>query len=118
MQEPVEEEEEEETPSDLAVAFWLKLEVLMFCANILANIVFLLLRSCSRSRIELAAKEEDKHESEDAVERQQKLVGLFSSCMTPLIATLCISRFEWTEYGEIGMFAGIFLSTGQLVQLI
>ena len=63
-------EEAEEEPTDATLAFWLKLEILMFCANILANMVFLLLRSCSRSRIELAAKEADKHESEDAVERQ------------------------------------------------
>ena len=68
--EPVEEEEEEVTPSDLALAFWLKLEVMMFCANIISNIVFLMLRSCSRNRIELAEKEEERHESEDAVEKQ------------------------------------------------
>ena len=64
------EEEEEEGPGDLALAFWLKLEVLVFSANIIANMIFLLLRSCSRSRIELAAKEEEKHESEDALEKQ------------------------------------------------
>ena len=31
--------------------FWLQIEVLMFGANLLSNIVFLFVRSCSQSRI-------------------------------------------------------------------
>ena len=34
--------------------FWLQIEVLMFCANIASNMVFLLFRSCSRRRLDLA----------------------------------------------------------------
>ena len=55
---------------DAYLTFWLKLEVLMFCANIIANVVFLLLRSCSRNRIELTLNEDEAQESEDAVEKQ------------------------------------------------
>ena len=49
--------------------FWLQIEVLMFCGNIIANIIFIFLRSCSRSRIRLTLTSgnenpEDKDETD------------------------------------------------------
>ena len=39
---------------DANLVFWLKFEVLVFCANILSNVIFLLFRSCSINRIRLS----------------------------------------------------------------
>ena len=49
------------------LTFWLQIEVLMFVANIISNMIYLFLRSCSRNRI-LFKMNGEKTNIEDADE--------------------------------------------------
>ena len=69
----------------------------MFFANILSNIVFLLLRSCSNSRINITLTE-DHEQTIDMLEQQQILLGLCSSYVSPFIVTFSIVNSGWDEY--------------------
>ena len=95
-----EEEVEEDTSSsvtpstnevvpDANLVFWLKFEVLIFGANLLSNIVFLMFRGCCINRIELSEKSNIKYASRDAIDKQSKLVSLVGSMLIPYMATTC-----------------------------
>ena len=83
-----------------SLRFWLELEVLMFCANVASNILFLALRSCSRRRLDLTPSI-DSNPTGDTIDEQQVLMGLVSSYITPFFVTYCFMKDEWKEYEDL-----------------
>ena len=86
--------DEEVTIEHPSLRFWLQLEVLVFCANIVSNIIFLAFRSCSHRRLDLTPSS-DKGHSSDLLEQQQVLMGLCSSYITPFFVTYSITNADW-----------------------
>ena len=96
--------------------FWMQIEVLIFCANIISNMLFILFRSFSRSKIHIALDRE--YEKTDLLEEQQVLIGICSSYFVPLIVTICLMNSKWDEYLKAGMVAIGLTKVNVIVQLL
>ena len=70
MPEYISSDEDEEVAEDVNLTFWLKFEVLVYCANLVANVVFLLIRGCGVNRIEFPDKSFMRQASNDGIEKQ------------------------------------------------
>ena len=69
---------------------WYAIEVLIFGANIISNIIFVLVRACSRIRILGTRTAAVVHTNTDMIEEQQVLLCLFSCFISPFLATFAL----------------------------
>ena len=80
---------------------WYAIEVLMFCSNIVSNIIFVLTRSCSRIRILGTRSSAMVLSNTDMIEEQQVLICLFSCFIAPFLVTLSMFSFGFTVYQDV-----------------
>ena len=65
--------------------------MLIFFTNVASNIIFMLFRSCSNSRIySSSAKSND-----EGIEKHQTLVSLCSAFLSPFVVTFSLIAFEF-----------------------
>ena len=84
------------TKDEIKLKFWLYIEMLIFFANVASNIIFMLFRSCSNSRIYSSSTKNN----DEGIEKHQTLVSLFSAFLSPFIVTFSLIAFEHRWRGD------------------
>ena len=97
---------------------WYAIEVMMFLANIISNIIFVLARACSRIRILGTRTSAMVHTNTDMIEEQQVLICLFSCFISPFLSTLFMQSLGFTVYPELTNAVWEWLFNLMVLQLI